>query len=86
VVLLGLAVLASEFEWAQRLLHTARRTLKSWTEWLKPQAWWVKGLVLLVTAAAVAAIFWVLFLISGVPPFFPDSIERWVRKVPGLAH
>jgi len=86
VVLLGLAVLASEFEWAQRLLHSARRTLKSWTEWLKPQAWWVKGLVLLVTAAAGAAIFWLLFLIGGVPPFFPDSIEGWVKKVPGLAH
>jgi uncharacterized protein (TIGR02611 family) len=86
VVILGLAVLASEFEWAQGLLRAARRTLKSWTEWLKPQAWWVKGVVLLLTMAAVAAIFWLLFLIGGVPPFFPDGIEGWVKKVPGLAH
>jgi hypothetical protein len=68
------------------LLHTARRTLTSWTEWLKPQPWWVQGLVLLFTMAAVAAIFWLLFLIGGVPPFLPDRIEEWVKKVPGLAH
>jgi len=86
VVLLGLAVLASEFEWAQQLLHTARRSLKSWNEWLKPQPWWVKGLVLLVTIVAVAAIFWLLFLIGGVPPFLPDGVEEWIKKVPGLAH
>lgn len=86
VVFLGLAVWATEFEWAQRLLHRARTTLKTWTERLKPQPWWVKGLVLLVTVVAVAAIFWLLFLIGGVPPFFPDGVEEWIKKVPGLAH
>jgi len=25
-----------------------------------------------------------LFLISGVPGFFPDSIEEWLTRVPGL--
>jgi uncharacterized protein (TIGR02611 family) len=85
VVFLGLAVWASEFEWAQRLLHRARSTLKAWSEWLKPQPWWMKGLVLLVTVAAVAAIFWVLFLISGIPGFFPDAVETWLKMLPGLA-
>jgi uncharacterized protein (TIGR02611 family) len=86
VVLLGLAVLASEFTWAHGLLLRSKQTLKAWNEWVQPQPWWVKGLVLLVTVAAVAAIFWALFLISGVPPFFPDSIEQWIRSVPGLEH
>jgi len=85
VVLLGLAVLASEFSWAQSLLQRSRRTLRAWNAWVQPQPWWVKGLVLLVTVAAVAAVFWVLFLISGVPPFLPDSIEDWIRTLPGLA-
>ncbi len=85
IVFLGLAVWASEFEWAQRLLHRAKRILEAWAEWLKPQPWWVKGLVLLVTVAAVAAIFWLMFLISGVPGFFPDAVEEWLKKVPGLA-
>jgi uncharacterized protein (TIGR02611 family) len=86
VVLLGLAVWASEFEWAQRLLQHGEHTLKAWSEWLRPQPWWMQGLVLLVTIAAVAAIFWLLFLISGVPAFFPDSVGTWLKKVPGLAH
>jgi uncharacterized protein (TIGR02611 family) len=86
VVLLGLAVLASEFGWAQRLLQRSRRTLAAWNEWLKPQPWWVKGLVLLGTMVAVAAIFWLLFLIGGVPPFLPDGIEEWIQQIPGLEH
>jgi uncharacterized protein (TIGR02611 family) len=84
VVFIGLGVWASEFEWAKRLLHRARGTLKAWTQWLKPQPWWMKSLVLLVTIAAVAAIFWLLFLISGIPGYFPDLVERWLKKVPGL--
>ena len=85
VVFLGLAIWASEFEWAQHLLRHAKSILHSWAVWLRPQPWWVKGLVLLVTVVVVAVIFWLLFLISGVPGLFPDSIEKWLKSVPGLA-
>ena len=85
VVFLGLAIWASEFEWAQRLLHRAKRTLSAWTAWLRPQPWWIKGLALLVTVVAVAVLFCLLFLISGVPGLFPDAAEEWLKKVPGLA-
>ena len=84
VVFLGRAIWASEFEWAQRLLHRAKGTLRAWTEWLRPQPWWMKGLVLLVTLAAVAAIFWLLFLISGVSSFLPDPVVDLLMKLPGL--
>ena len=86
VVLLGLAILASEFERAQQLLHLARHTLKTWNERLQPQSWWIKGLVLLLTMASVAVLFWLLFLLSGVPALLPDSVEKWLKQVPGLAH
>ena len=85
VVFLGLAIWASEFEWAHKLLRIAKHTLKEWTERLKPRPWWMKGLALLVIAAAVAAVFWLMFLISGVPGFFPDSVEEWIKRLPGLA-
>ena len=84
VVFIGLAVWASEFEWAKRLRHRAQSTLRAWTTWLTPQPWWVQGLLLLVTLAAVAAIFWLLFLISGVPTYVPDIVQEWLMKVPGL--
>ena len=86
VVFIGLAVWASEFELAQRLLRLARGTLEAWTRWLIRQPWWMRGLVLLITIATVAAVFWLLLLISGVPVYFPDLVQEWLKKVPGLRH
>jgi uncharacterized protein (TIGR02611 family) len=86
VVFIGLAVWASEFERAQRLLRLARGTLEAWTRWLIRQPWWTRGLVLLITIATVAAVFWLLLLISGVPVYFPDLVQEWLKKVPGLRH
>jgi len=85
VVFLGLAIWASEFEWAQRLLHLVKGMVHGWAVWLQPQPWWVKGLALLLTLAGIAVLFWVLFWISGVPGFFPDGVEEWVKRLPGLA-
>ena len=86
VVFIGLAVWASEFELAQRLLRLARGTLEAWTRWLIRQPWWMRGLVLLITIATVAAVVWLLLLISGVPVYFPDLVQEWLKKVPGLRH
>ena len=86
VVFIGLAVWASEFERAQRLLRLATGTLEAWTRWLIRQPWWMRGLVLLITIATVAAVFWLLLLISGVPVYFPDLVQEWLKKVPGLRH
>jgi uncharacterized protein (TIGR02611 family) len=86
VVFIGLAVWASEFERAQRLLRLARGTLEAWTRWLIRQPWWMRGLVLLITIATVAAVVWLLLLISGVPVYFPDLVQEWLKKVPGLRH
>lgn len=84
VVFLGVGIWASEFEWAARLLRFGKRTLRSWNAWVQVQPWWVQGLVLLATLAAVAVIFWVLFILSGVPGFFPDFAQNWLHAVPGL--
>jgi len=61
IVFLGLAVWATEFVWAQRLLRFARRTLRGWTDWLKRQPWWVQGaagLVGLLFLAGLAYLAW----------------------------
>ena len=86
VVFIGLAVWASEFERAQRLLRLATGTLEAWTRWLIRQPWWMRGLVLLITIATVAAVFWLLLLISGVAVYLPDLVQEWLKKVPGLRH
>jgi uncharacterized protein (TIGR02611 family) len=81
VVFLGLAILASEFAWADRLLGYARRQVGRWTDWAAGQSLLVRVLLGIATFAVVVAIFWVTFRVSGVPGFVPDS---WVPSWSGL--
>ncbi|MEO8555529.1 MAG: TIGR02611 family protein [Actinomycetota bacterium] len=84
VVFIGLAIWASEFEWAQRVLQLAKSTLHAWASWLRPKPWWLKGLVLVLTAIAAAVVVWLILLVSVVPGFLPDGIEKWLKTLPGL--
>jgi uncharacterized protein (TIGR02611 family) len=81
LVFLGLAILASEFSWAKRLLAFARRHVGGWTSWAGRQAWPVRALLGLLTLAFLVAIFWVYFRLAGVPGFVPDA---WVPSWTGL--
>ncbi|MEU8252020.1 TIGR02611 family protein [Nonomuraea sp. NPDC048916] len=56
VVFAGLAVLATEFHWAHRVLEFGKRVLHAWTEWYKRQGWTIRIIVLIVTAATATAI------------------------------
>lgn len=84
IVFFGLSILASEFEFAQRWLHYGRRKLTAWNDWIMSQALWVRGLVALATLVLVWLIFWAYFAFMGVPGFFPDWAEEWLRKLPGV--
>jgi len=85
IIFAGLAVLASEFEWAQRLLDHARRRVSQWTAWTARQNLVVRAAVVLAIIALVLAVFWGLFALSGVPAWLPDTVElRLTAHVPGL--
>jgi uncharacterized protein (TIGR02611 family) len=60
VVFAGLAILATEFEWAGRVLRFAKRYYDAWVEWLKRQNLVVKALVLAATGLVVAVTCWLL--------------------------
>ncbi|GAA5045659.1 uncharacterized protein (TIGR02611 family) [Thermocatellispora tengchongensis] len=64
VVFAGLAVLATEFHWAHKLLQFGRRTLDAWTDWLKRQGWTVRILVVGVAAVTACAIVWAALKLS----------------------
>ena len=81
VVFVGLAILATEFVWAQSLLDFGKRTLRSWTTWLGRQHVAVRILVGLATFAFVTFVVYLVLRIGGVPGWVPDT---WVEKVPGL--
>jgi len=84
IVLVGVSVWASEFEWAQRLLRWAKGVLSRWTEGVQAARWWVRTVVAAGTAALVASIFWAYLMWQGPPGLLPDTIEEWVRTVPGV--
>jgi uncharacterized protein (TIGR02611 family) len=81
VVFLGLAVLASEFEWADRLLSYARQQVGRWTDWAGRQSLVVRLLHGLATLVVLVAALWVTFRLTGVPGVVPDS---WVPSWSGL--
>lgn len=79
IVFGGLAVWASEFEWAQSLLLWVKARVRAWDTWIRRQPRWLQGLAVLATAAFVLALFWALFKVSGVPGFLPDGMETWLH-------
>jgi uncharacterized protein (TIGR02611 family) len=82
IVFFGLRIWASEFTWANRLLGYARRQVGHWTSWAARQPLVIRMLLGLGTFALLIAIFWLLFRVSGVPGFVPDS---WVPSWSGLS-
>jgi uncharacterized protein (TIGR02611 family) len=60
VVFLGLAILATEFVWAKRLLNHARAKYDVWQAWFKHQTLLVKALIGLMTFIIAVLILWVI--------------------------
>jgi uncharacterized protein (TIGR02611 family) len=84
IVFLGLAVWASEFEWAQRLLRWGRERFAAWNTWLQGEPWWVSALVGSGTAVLVGLVFWGFFAWQGAPGWLPDLVESWLQVLPGV--
>lgn len=80
IVLLGLAVLASEFAWAARLQHLVRRKLASWRHWAaakpRPLRWVIGITTLVVVAAVLVGGYLVLRRIDASGGFWGDLIDR----------
>ncbi len=81
IVFVGLAILASEFPWAQRLLDFGRDRLRRWTRWLGGQPLVVRLGVALGTGLLVGVTLYLVAVVLGVPGWVPDS---WVPPLPGL--
>lgn len=59
-VFAGLAILATEFEWAGRLLERGRGYYDVWQAWLKRQNIWVRIAFFAATSMVVVATIWLL--------------------------
>ena len=70
IVFAGLAILATEFEFAHRVLDRARSVYDSWTEWLKMQPRWVQLSVLALTGLVVVVTVWLVNGLGLLNTFF----------------
>ena len=64
IVFVGLAILATEFDWARRALAWTRRRYDAVMDWFKAQGLWVQALGFLLTAAVVVGTLWLLGALS----------------------
>ena len=79
VVFAGLAILATEFDWAQRVLDVAKGKYDQWQDWLSAQSRMVKIIFWLLTFAVVVVTIW---LLNGYG-FMNDILNlgwNWVRS------
>ncbi len=82
--LVGLAVLASEFEWAHRLLQWAKRRFHDLKEWSDRQPVWVRWASGLGTLALVGLMAWGVLVLLSVPGWFPDVAADLLSRLPGV--
>ena len=82
LILLGLAIWSSEFEWAYKLMQSFKRLLHRYQAW--PRRWQV--LFWLAFFVVCGTLGYSYMLLTGVPGWLPTSIETVLLKLPGLHH
>ena len=83
IVFVGLAILATEFEWARHALAWTRRQYDRVMDWFKAQGFWVQALGFLLTAAVVVGTLWLFGALSWTAGLF--GIEwPWLKSPIGL--
>jgi uncharacterized protein (TIGR02611 family) len=80
LVLLGLAILASEFSWAHRLMEYFKRQLHRFTAWPR----WKQVLFWVAFVGCVALLIYAYMAAAGVPTWLPDAVRSALVRLPGL--
>lgn len=79
IVFAGLAILATEFEFASKALDTLRVRYDQWTDWLKRQHISVRILVLCLTGLVLVVTAWLLNTFGLVNSFLNLGLD-WLRS------
>jgi uncharacterized protein (TIGR02611 family) len=83
IVFTGLAILATEFSWAQRVLEFARHKYDMWADWLKRQSMLVRLLVICFTGLIVLTTMWLLNVFGMLNGFFNLNMP-WLQSPLGM--
>ncbi len=80
LVLLGLAIWSSEFEWAHRLMQLFKRQLHRFQGWSRARqaAFW------LVFFACCGLLGYTYLLVLGIPAWMPQPVAQLLTRLPGV--
>ena len=84
LVLGGLAVLASEFSWARRLLERAKRHVRAFTEWAGSKPLWLRWAGTAGTVALVVGAVYLYLVLLGAPELLPEAVTSTLVRLPGV--
>jgi uncharacterized protein (TIGR02611 family) len=85
IVFIGLGILATEFDWARRVLAYARERYDKVMAWFKAQGLWVRVLGAALAAAVVIATLWLLGALGWTAELV--GIEhRWLKSPIGVGN
>ena len=83
IVFIGLAILATEFDWARRLLKYTRGRYDQMMHWFKAQGLWVQALGIVLTAAVVVSTLWLLGALSWAAGLIGFE-QSWLKSPVGI--
>ncbi len=83
IVFVGLAILATEFDWARRLLAYTRKRYDKVMAWFRRQGLWVQAMAAAFTAAIVVATLWLLGAV-GWSAELVGFQQEWLKSPIGL--
>jgi uncharacterized protein (TIGR02611 family) len=83
IVFIGLAILATESDWARRLLKYTRGRYDQVMGWFKAQGLWVQSLAFVLTAAVVVSTLWLLGALSWAAGLIGFE-QSWLKSPIGI--
>ena len=83
IVFVGLAILATEFDWARRLLAYTRKRYDKVMAWFRRQGRWVQATGAALTGAIVVATLWLLGAV-GWSAGLVGLEQEWLKSPIGL--
>lgn len=83
ILFVGLAILASEFEWAHCMLTYTKERYDRFMDWFTAQGPWFKALGYLLTATVVVVTLWLLGTLSFAAGLLGID-EPWLKSPLGL--
>lgn len=84
VIFIGLFLWSTEFVWARRITKFVKAEVLAFNTWFQALPWKAKVPMVIATVLFAWFCMYLALLLTGLPGWTPDLIERWLTKLPGI--